>query len=96
MNFYQLKRSDKLPESKELKSPPAIHPYVFPALLLLFGIWFFYDGWLTSNTDMQKHLLFNRIGCIALIPWGLIDFLRTFQKLKNEKIEKSNLDDTEP
>jgi len=62
---------------KEKIAPPEIGPYVFPTLLLIFGLWCFYDGWLTSDPAMKDHLLLNRIGSIILLPWAIIDFIRT-------------------
>lgn len=70
--------------NKEQKSPPGIGPYVFPTLLAIFGLWFLYDGWFTSNPEMQEHQLFNRIGSLILLPWAIIDFIRTW------RIEKAN------
>ena len=64
---------------KEKIPPPEIGPFVFPTLLAIFGLWCFYDGWLTSNPKMQDHLLLNRIGSLILLPWALIDFIRTWR-----------------
>ena len=58
------------------KQPPEIHPYVFTVLLLLLGLWCFYDGWLTTNPEMMKHATFNRVASGVLIPWALIDYYR--------------------
>lgn len=57
--------------------PPQISPYLFPFGLLCFGLWFFYDGWISTDPDMQEHLMFNRVGSVILLPWAVIDFLRT-------------------
>ena len=39
-------------DKKEKKpKPPEISPYVFPVLLAAFGLWCFYDGWLTTDVD---------------------------------------------
>ena len=58
------------------RKPPEVSPYVFTVLLAAFGLWCFYDGWITSNPEMQEHLLFNRIASAVLIPWAVLDFLR--------------------
>jgi hypothetical protein len=60
--------------------PPAISPYLFPLLLAGFGVWFFYDGWLTSDPKMLEHQLFNRLGSAILLPWAVIDFYRTHRR----------------
>ena len=64
-------------QEKEQSAPPEISPYLFPVILAVMGVWCFYDGWLTSNPDMQEHLLFNRVVSGILLPWALIDFVRT-------------------
>ena len=78
--------------SKKQIQPPEIGPFVFPTLLAIFGLWFLYDGWLTSNPDMQDHLLFNRVGSLILLPWAIIDFIRTW---KSEKADRSSTTDYE-
>lgn len=58
-------------------APPAISPYLFPLILAGFGVWCFYDGWISTNSEMQQHLLFNRIASVVLLMWAAIDFYRT-------------------
>ena len=70
------------------QKPPQISPYLFPFGLLCFGLWFFYDGWITTNPDMLKHLLFNRVGSVILLGWAAVDFART-RKWEREKRERS-------
>jgi hypothetical protein len=76
---------------KAKKPPPELNPYVFTALLFLFGIWCGYDGWLTSDPEMQKHQLFNRVVSVILIPWSVFDF---FKVKKHYKKEKSAVEET--
>jgi hypothetical protein len=72
-------------EMKEHKQPPPqISPYVFPVLLAGFGLWCFYDGWISSDLEMQKHLLFNRIASGVLLLWAGLDFIRTRRLEKME------------
>lgn len=73
---------------KEKEKIPALEvgPYVFPSLLAIFGLWCFYDGWLTSDPKMQEYLMLNRIGSVILLPWALIDFLRTRRINKAESV----------
>ena len=75
---------------KEKIPPPEIGPFVFPSLLMIFGLWCFYDGWLTSNPDMQDHLLLNRVGSIILLPWAVIDFIRTWKIKKTDRVSTTN------
>jgi hypothetical protein len=67
--------------------PPQISPYVFPVLLAGFGLWCFYDGWITTDPEMLKHQLFNRIASGVLLLWAVLDFIRT---RRIEKAEQSN------
>ena len=59
------------------QKPPQVSPYLFPFGLLCFGLWFFYDGWITTDPDMLEHLMFNRVGSVILLGWAAIDFVRT-------------------
>ena len=71
------------PETKR----PEISPYVFPVLLAGFGLWCFYDGWLSSNPAMAEHATFNRIASAALLPWALWDYLRVRRRERAAKAE---------
>ncbi|WP_028585991.1 hypothetical protein [Desulfogranum mediterraneum] len=73
---------------EQKKQPPEISPYVFPFILACFGLWCFYDGWLSSAPEMQEHLLFNRIASAVLLPWALIDFYRTRKQEQQARREK--------
>lgn len=64
---------------------PQINPYVFPILLAGFGLWCFYDGFLSSDPDMQKHLTFNRAASVILLLWAAFDFIRTRKKEKSDQ-----------
>ena len=77
-------------KNNEKISPPEIGPFVFPTLLAIFGLWCFYDGWLTSNPEMKDHVLLNRIGSIVLLPWATLDFIRTWKINKKDKLSKTS------
>jgi hypothetical protein len=64
---------------------PEISPYVFPVLLAAFGLWCFYDGWLSSNPAMAEHALFNRITSALLLPWALWDYSRVRRRERAAK-----------
>lgn len=66
--------------SEEKPAPPQISPYVFPILLLGFGLWCGYDGWLTTNPEMMEHQTFNRIAAGVLLLWGVFDLIRTHKR----------------
>ncbi|NLW81379.1 MAG: hypothetical protein GXY42_06865 [Desulfovibrionales bacterium] len=65
--------------------PPQISPYLFPFGLACFAVWFFYDGWITTDVEMQKHLLFNRVGSVIFTVWAVFDFLRTRRSERERK-----------
>jgi threonine/homoserine/homoserine lactone efflux protein len=71
-------------------SPPQISPYVFPVLLAGFGLWCFYDGWISTAPEMLKHVTFNRIASGVLLLWAGLDFLRTRRQEKAEQAEKNS------
>ena len=67
-------------------TPPQMSPYVFTFLLIGFGLWCFWDGFLTTDPEMLEHATFNRVLSVALLTWGIYDFykIRKRQKNKNE------------
>lgn len=64
-------------DEKNTPAPPEIGPYVFPVILAALGAWCFYDGWITSDPEMQEHQLFNQVASVVLFSWAAIDFYRT-------------------
>lgn len=75
-------------------APPQINPYVFPVLLAAFGLWCFYDGWITTDPEMLKHQLFNRIASGVLLVWAVLDTLRTRWLERKEKAANAAEDST--
>ncbi len=65
--------------------PPRMSPYVFTLLLLGFGLWCFWDGWLTTDPDMAEHALFNQVLSLILIPWAIWDFFKVRKRSKAKK-----------
>ena len=61
---------------KELPKPPTMNPYIFTVLLACFGLWCFYDGWISIDPAMQEHALFNRVLSAILLPWSFYDFFK--------------------
>ena len=76
-------------EEKENKknppAPPQMSPYLFTVLLIAFGLWCSYDGWLTKDPEMLEHATFNRVMSLILLPWGVYDFFKIRKRLKKEK-----------
>ena len=69
-------------QKKQAPAPPKMSPYVFTFLLLGFGLWCFWDGWLTSDPEMAEHALFNQVLSAVLIPWAVWDFFKVKKKYK--------------
>ena len=69
----------------KLPPPPQMSPYVFTLLLLGFGLWCFWDGWLNKDPEMVQYALFNQVLSAVLIPWAIWDFfkVRKFKKNNN-------------
>lgn len=70
--------------------PPLINPFVFPIVLAVLGLWCLYDGWFSTDPEMQEHLLFNRVLAGVLIPWAVWDFFRTKKREAEENLEELN------
>lgn len=68
-------------------APPPISPYLFPLILAGFGLWCLYDGWISTDLEMQKHLLFNRIASVVLLVWAAADFYRTRKRELAERAD---------
>lgn len=66
-------------------APPQVSPYLFPVLLIGFGLWCGYDGWLTTNPEMLEHQTFNRVAAGVLLLWGAVDLYRTHKQENAEK-----------
>ena len=65
--------------------PPEISPYVVSVLLAGFGLWCAYDGWISTDPDMQEHLTFNRVGSVVLLLWAGWDFRKVRKREKADK-----------
>ena len=88
--LFMQNRCEMSKNDKEKVPPPEIGPFVFPTLLAIFGLWCLYDGWLTSNPGMQEHLLLNRVGSLILLPWAIIDFVRTWRIKKADRVSTTD------
>ncbi|HCY84049.1 MAG TPA: hypothetical protein DHV36_02825 [Desulfobacteraceae bacterium] len=85
----QEKQADGMPEQ-----PPGramMHPYVFTFLLMAFGAWCFWDGWLADNPDMEGYVVtMNRVASLILIPWAVWDFIKVGRKMKDNGRKPDN------
>jgi len=76
---------EKMEKNNNKPAHPQISPYIFTILLIGFGFWCFWDGWLTSDNDMLEHATFNRVLSVILLSWGIYDFLKLRKRQKNKK-----------
>lgn len=72
-------------EKKTAAKPPEVSPYLFSFLLAVFGLWCFYDGWISADPDMQKHALFNKVVSMVLLPWAVYDYWKVRRYAKKVK-----------
>lgn len=77
-------------KQKSTPKPPKMSPYVFTFLLLGFGLWCFWDGWLTTDPEMAEHALFNQVLSAILIPWAIWDFFHVKRKYIKKKPKKDS------
>jgi hypothetical protein len=72
-------------DKKPARKPPEISPYLLTWVLAGFGLWCLYDGFLTTDANMQKYLWFNRITGMLLTVAAVWDYLRMRKKLALKK-----------
>ena len=75
-------------KSNNRPAPPAMSPYIFTILLIGFGLWCFWDGWLTKDPEMLEHATFNRVLSVILLPWGIWDFYKLRKKKSDQHRNK--------
>ncbi len=79
-------------KEKKKSQPPQMSPYVFTILLIGFGLWCFWDGWMTSDPEMIGHSTFNRLLSAVLLPWGIYDYFKIRKREKKEKKREKSKD----
>ncbi|NOX34089.1 MAG: hypothetical protein GXP56_10195 [Deltaproteobacteria bacterium] len=72
-------------KKNEKSAVPQMSPYVFTFLLIGFGAWCFWDGFLTTDPEMLEHASFNKVLSVILLPWGIYDFFKIRKRQKNKK-----------
>lgn len=72
-------------QGKKIPPPPQMSPYVFTVLLLGFGLWCFWDGWLTTDPKMAEYATFNQVLSAVLIPWAVWDYFKVKKKYIKKK-----------
>ncbi len=70
---------------------PMMNPYIFTFLLMAFGLWCFWDGWVVANPDMKDYAVtMNKIASCILIPWAIWDFFKVRKRSKQEGRDPDN------
>jgi len=72
------------PSAAERRGPPPnplYHPLFLPVLMVGFMLWFFWDGFITTDPEMLKHQTFNRVFfgvtllfSLRFVPRGIREF----------------------
>ena len=70
------------PQNEELAPTPFDHPFFLPVLFVGLALWFGYDAYLTTDTDMLEHQDFNRYGFRVLIFAGLLYGYRGYCEMR--------------
>jgi hypothetical protein len=71
-------------DPEERASTPFDHPFFLPVLLILFTLWFGYDGWLNADFDPQW-ISFNRWGFAILLPLSIYFTIQAVRETRRGK-----------
>jgi len=71
-------------DPEERASTPFDHPFFLPVLLVLFTLWFGYDGWLNADFDPQW-ISFNRWGFAVLLPLAVYFTIQAVRETRRGK-----------
>ena len=75
---------------------PVISPYVFTVLLLGFGLWCLWDGWLAKDTGMSEPaLVLNRVLGVVLTLWAALDFFKLRKKAADQRERSPSSSDSD-
>ena len=59
-------RNDEHDDAEDEIAPtPFDGPWFLPLILVALTVWFTYDGWFSTDPDLQADLLFNRVGAVV-------------------------------
>ena len=73
---------------------PLYHPLFLPVLMVGFSLWFFWDGYITTDPEMLEHETFNRVFfgvtqlvSLRFVPRGIREFLEERDAADREQTE---------
>ena len=64
---------------------PLYHPLFLPVLMVGFMLWFFWDGFITTDPEMLKHETFNRVLFGVTLLFSLRFVPRGIREFKEER-----------
>ena len=64
---------------------PLYHPLFLPVLMVGFMLWFFWDGFITTDPDMLEHETFNRVLFGVTLLFSLRFVPRGIREFKEER-----------
>ncbi len=71
-------------ESEEQSTTPFDHPFFLPVLLIVFSLWFGYDGWLNADFN-PEWITFNRWGFFLLLPLAVYYTIQAVRETRRDK-----------
>ncbi len=87
--------AEEAPAAAERRGPPPnplYHPLFLPVLLVGFMLWFFWDGFVTSDPEMLKHQTFNRVLFVVTLLFSLRFVPRGIREFREERAEREAAD----
>ncbi len=89
--------AEDAPASPARRGPPPnplYHPLFLPVLMVGFMLWFFWDGFITTDPEMLKHQTFNRVFfgvtllfSLRFVPRGIREFREEREAAEREQTE---------
>ena len=77
-------RNEEHDDDEEIAPTPFDGPWFLPLILAGLTIWFTYDGWFSTDPDLQDDLLFNRVGAVV---WAVGAAWFGWKAFKSERAE---------
>lgn len=88
-NDSELEAKQAEQDDDEDSRTPFDHPLFLPILLFLAMLWFAYDGWFTTDEEMQQWQTFNRIGTGVLLFFTAMTTRSALKEMARERAAAS-------
>ena len=79
------------PTAAQRRGPPPnplYHPLFLPVLMVGFMLWFFWDGFITTDPEMLEHQTFNRVFFGITLLFSLRFVPRGIREFREEREER--------